>query len=112
VTENWQKTIGGHPIWITAVVDVIPDATARVRKFSVIMTIHMEDMYNFNPNEHDKATGIADAENGLFETTGLAREYLNVGEAQRTLSFTASLEAAPDKRVRQSNEVIAPHRAR
>jgi hypothetical protein len=112
VTENWQKAIGGHPIWITAIVDVSPDPGASVRRFSIFMTIHMEDMYNFNPGAHDKATGIADAENGLFEITGLAHEFLNVGEACWELSFSVPLRSVLDRRARPPDEVIAPRGTR
>src|SRR5262249_24355309 len=63
-TENWQKAIGAHFIWIDAKVTVKIDPAAKKREFEVKMNIHMEDMYNFNPGAKDIATGTPDAENG------------------------------------------------
>ncbi len=106
VTQNWQKAIGGHPIWITAAVEVDADPATKRRDFRVMMRIHAEDMYNFDPGKRDIATGILDDANGLFEITGLANEYLNTGEANRTISFSVSLDPAPDKRMRPGDESI------
>jgi hypothetical protein len=41
------------------------------------MTLHAEDRYNSNPDAADIATGPPDAENGRFEQTGLAHQYMN-----------------------------------
>jgi hypothetical protein len=41
------------------------------------LTIHVEDRYNFNPDEKDISTGIPDWENGQFEIAGLAKQYMN-----------------------------------
>jgi hypothetical protein len=94
-TENWQKAIGGHAIWISANVEMAIDPTAKTMTLTVALTIHAVDMYNFNPDNHDITTGIADAENGRFEVTGLAHEFLQTGEATRTFSFQAPLPPMP-----------------
>ncbi|MBK7533906.1 MAG: DUF4157 domain-containing protein [Myxococcales bacterium] len=105
-TENWQKAIGGHTIWIEANVTVVvraPEGTPAnscpvggyERVFHVEMTIHAEDMYNFNPEAHDIATGVPDSANGRFEITGLGHEFLSTGTYARTFDFTTTMEAAP-----------------
>jgi hypothetical protein len=117
-TENWQKAIGAHPIWIEATVTVtvtrirdagseplpggVPDAgtgssTAAgpptfSRHFHVEMTIHAEDMYNFNPGNVDIASGTPDAANGRFEITGLGHEYINRGTFSQPFDFDATME--------------------
>lgn len=85
-TENWQKTIGGHNIWVSADVSVSVNAAAEVI-YSAEMTIHMEDRYNFNSGQHDIKTGIPDSENGVFEITGLGKQYMNFGTVRRQLSW-------------------------
>jgi len=85
-TENWQKAIGAHIIWISAEVDVV--VQNNVSQYSMVMTLHAEDRYNFNPGAQDIATGIPDAENGIFEVTGLAKQYMNYGTLQRTVTWS------------------------
>jgi hypothetical protein len=102
-TENWQKAIGGHVIWIDAAVKVNIDKAATKRTFEIKMNLHMEDMYNFNPGAQDIATGTPDAENGRFEVTGLGKEFLSKAEISRTITFSVSLAPVPDKRVPPSN---------
>jgi Domain of unknown function (DUF4157) len=110
-TENWQKAIGAHQIWIEANVTVqivqlqsqppppagVPEGGSESiptyqRLFHLDMTIHMEDMYNFNPGMHDIATGAADAANGRFELTGLGHEYLNTGTYAQGFDFFTTME--------------------
>ncbi|MDR7036393.1 hypothetical protein J2X36_001131 [Methylobacterium sp. BE186] len=91
-TENWQKAIGAHNFWISA--DVIVSAHPAYPVYEMTMTIHVEDMYNFNPGAQDIATGIPDDANGLFEITGLAQQYLNVAEVQRHVAWRGSAVAA------------------
>lgn len=62
------------------------------RNFDVEMTIHAEDMYNFNPGDSDIATGTPDAANGRFEITGLGHEYLNRGTFTQSFSFEATMD--------------------
>lgn len=87
-TENWQKAIGAHVIWISAEVDTL--IQNGISQHSMIMTIHAEDRYNFNPGAKDIATGIPDSENGIFEITGLAKQYMNFGTLQRTISWSGT----------------------
>jgi hypothetical protein len=76
-TENWQKTVGEHYLWVHANVLVSADAKGKIW-YNADITLHMEDRYNFNPGQNDVATGIADAENRRFELTGLAKQYSNL----------------------------------
>ena len=118
-TENWQKAIGAHSIWIEAQVTVTvsqvrdpsqqrPAGAAQegeesssesapptfTRSFDVEMTIHAEDMYNFNPGDADIATGTPDSVNGRFEITGLGHEYLNQGTYTQSFDFEATMDPA------------------
>lgn len=93
-TENWQKTIGEHPLWIDAVVTV--RRRQGRRHFSVSLVVNVEDMYNFNPGAADQATGLADAHNGRFEVVGLGHEYLNTATVRRRIEFEVSDEPLPE----------------
>lgn len=100
-TENWQKAIGGHAIWISGTVEVDVDSVSeRPKQFRGVMDLHAEDRYNFNPGADDIATGIPDSANGRFEVTGLAHQYENHGTLRRVLHWSGlelgvSLVAAP-----------------
>jgi hypothetical protein len=88
-TENWQKAIGGHTIWTSATVTVNPPSTPGGRpEFSMRMTLHAEDRYNFNPGQSDIATGVPDATRGKLEMTGLAHQYMNYATLQRDVRWT------------------------
>lgn len=88
-TENWQKAIGGHTIWTSATVTVNPPSTPGGRpEFSMRMTLHAEDRYNFNPGQSDIATGVPDATRGKLEMTGLAHQYMNYSTLQRDVRWT------------------------
>lgn len=112
-TENWQKAIGGHSIWtemtVTVEMEALTPASTEtpgeaegeaepavdyVRRFEVNLTLHMEDMYNFNPGQEDIASGIPDDDNGRFEITGLGHEYLHVARLERGFSFETDLAQA------------------
>ena len=84
-TENWQKAIGGHVIWLSG------DAKVSERGgdtwMVVDMVLHAEDRYNFNPGAQDIATGIPDSDNGVFEITGLAKQYTQTAELQRQIEW-------------------------
>jgi hypothetical protein len=86
-TENWQKAIGAHNFWISAEVAVI---AAPLPRYVMHMTLHAEDRYNFNPEAQDIATGIPDSANGIFEVTGLARQYLNVSTLTRRVEWSGA----------------------
>jgi len=107
-TENWQKALGGHDIWISAEVNVLAGKSGL--EFTMTMTIHAEDMYNFNPGAHDIATGIPDAANGIFEVTGLATQYMNYGTLVRKITWNGTtpaghaVEGAPGGRLRQPSD--------
>ena len=84
-TENWQKTIGGHSVWTSA--DVEAMGTGKDKTYTMTITLHAEDRYNFNPGAADIATGIPDSDNGVFEVTGLAHQYTNYSEVKRTVTW-------------------------
>lgn len=97
-TENWQKAIGAHFIWIDGEATVNVNPAGKIRSFAIEMTLRMEDMYNFNPGAKDIATGTPDADNGRFEVTGLGREYLNTAVLMRSLSLNLPLGFTGDLR--------------
>jgi hypothetical protein len=105
-TENWQKAIGAHSLWmeldVTVTVKEVPGKgppdmcvpPTLERTFDVKITTHVEDMYNFNPGMSDIATGTPDSANGRFEITGLGHEYLNYSDLTHTIEFTTDMQAA------------------
>ncbi len=60
------------------------------------MTLHAEDRYNFNPGATDIATGIPDSANGVFELTGLAKQYMNYATLTRMLRWTGVTPESPE----------------
>ncbi|MFN6947247.1 MAG: DUF4157 domain-containing protein [Cytophagaceae bacterium] len=86
-TENWQKAIGGHNMWISAGVQCLRENNRY--SYSMIITLHIEDRYNFNPGQADIATGIPDSDNGLFEITGLGHQYMNFSTLTRNVAWTS-----------------------
>lgn len=99
-TENWQKAIGGFSIWANANLSATVDENDWTRTVQLSVAIEMEDMYNFNPGQNDIATGVPDAVFGRLQVVGLGHEFLQVGTAQRELSFTRAIarpECDPDK---------------
>lgn len=87
-TENWQKAIGAHSIWISGDVVVKPGAQSGTPHFTLTLVIHAEDRYNFNPGAADIATGIPDDENGVFEITRLAKQYMNYATLTRRVAWS------------------------
>ena len=84
-TENWQKAIGGHIIWLSGDVKVSDKNGETWLRLD--MVLHAEDRYNFNPGQHDIVTGIPDNENGIFEITGLAKQYTQTAELKRIIEW-------------------------
>ena len=84
-TENWQKAVGGHIIWLSGTVSV-KDTTGETW-FELVMTLHAEDRYNFNPGQHDIATKIPDSDNGIFEITGLGKQFDQTATLKRKLTW-------------------------
>ncbi len=102
-TENWQKAIGSHVVWLSGSVTV--GTTAGQPTFVGLMTLHAEDRYNFNPGNEDIATGIPDSANGVFEVTGLAKQYMNYATLLRMLRWTGVTAASPEViRIAESRE--------
>ena len=115
-TENWQKAIGGHSIWMEMDVTVevfelsreqppgvapdaspvcTPQGSTKItygRRFDIKLKLHAEDMYNFNPGAADIATGTPDEANGRFEITGLGHEFLSTATLERELKFEATMD--------------------
>ncbi|MGH7439404.1 MAG: hypothetical protein ACRENE_27260 [Polyangiaceae bacterium] len=110
-TENWQKTIGAHAIWLVGIVAVDTHTTSNRRMFSIEFTLHAEDRYNFNPGSADIASGALDAENGRFEVTGLGKEFDSYSTLTRTLTFSLSLAPTPDFRARPADFMVIDPRA-
>ncbi len=93
-TENWQKAIGAHYIWLSADVKVLAPSYqcsfGEAVSFEADVTLHAEDRYNFNPGAQDIATGIPDQDNGIFEMTGMAHQYTNYATLKRRISWNAA----------------------
>ncbi len=81
-TENWQKAIGEHKIWGSASVEASGDT------FTMRITVHAKDRYDFNKGMNDVKTGIDDAENGRWETLGWAKPFITRGTVTRTVTWT------------------------
>lgn len=92
-TANWQKTIGSHYVWISA--NISASSSKGKIYYDADLTIHMEDRYNFNPGQQDSKTGIADAENGMLELSGLGKQYTTYGTSKRHLKWEAGSEKPP-----------------
>ena len=86
-TENWQKAIGAHKMWISA--DVTVDSNGNV---VVAATVHELDRYNFNKGMEDIATGTSDNVNGRFETLGWAHSFDTYGSVQITSTLGDTVE--------------------
>jgi hypothetical protein len=81
-TENWQKALGEHKIWGSGDIKVKGD------QFSMRLTIHAKDRYDFNKGMSDIASGAADDENGRFATLGWARPFMVSGTLTRVVTWT------------------------
>jgi hypothetical protein len=80
-SENWQKTIGAHNIWGSAFIEVINGI------FTMTITIHEVDRYNFNKGMFDIASGEPDDENGRFAVLGWAKSFITKGELVVTVTW-------------------------
>jgi hypothetical protein len=92
-TENWQKALGSHVIWLSGSARF--STLAGRRTYVMSMTLHAEDRYNFNPGAQDINTGIPDAANGVFEVTGLAQQYMNYATLSRMLRWSGKTVDSP-----------------
>ncbi|WP_417506345.1 hypothetical protein [Marinomonas gallaica] len=92
-TENWQKAIGGHIIWLSGKV-AVKNNDGKIW-FNLDMTLNAEDRYNFNPGQKDIATNIPDNENGIFEITGLAQQYDQFSTLKRRISWQKGTLSKP-----------------
>lgn len=84
-TENWQKAIGAFPFWMSA--DVSVNQQANEIRYSMELTIHAEDRYNFNPGQQDIGSGVSDESNGRFEVTGLGMQFMQYGTHRQYVSW-------------------------
>lgn len=84
-TEDWQKAIGAFNFWVIADVSAIDKD--GVVSYTMKLTVYAEDKYNFNPGQQDIATGIPDSDNGNFELTGLAQEFMQHGAYTETIKW-------------------------
>lgn len=98
-TENWAKAIGAHTIWLSGQVNVI--TSNFTPHFYLIMTLHAEDMYNFNPGQKDIETGIPDSVNGRFTQVRLAHPYLNSSTLVRSVSWKGVLPEEANSMAKQ-----------
>jgi hypothetical protein len=105
-TENWQKTLGAHYLWVVANVRI--SAYQGKILYDAEIVIHIEDMYNFNPGQSDIATGLPDSANGVFEITGLAKQYVNYGSITRGLEWFLGEFSLSDDVLNQKNRGRRP----
>jgi hypothetical protein len=82
-SENWQKTLGAHDAWASA------NVTYENGVYTMTITIHVKDRYNFNKDSYDIGSGAPDSENGRFEALGWAKPFFTYGEATRTVTWRA-----------------------
>ena len=84
ITENWQKTIGGHVLW------AVGSATYDEAEcnFDLALTITAEDYYDFNPGQVDIVTGLPDNDNARFEVLGWAKGFPSSGTMSQTKSIS------------------------
>lgn len=83
-TENWQKAIGGHSVWLSAAVTVTP---GQPPSYKLNFTLHAEDRYNFDKGKSDIGSGTPDAENGRLVVVGLANEYMQYSNLSREVTW-------------------------
>lgn len=87
-TENWQKTIGAHTIWLSGDVTVNTNPIpGSLPEFKMCLVLHAEDQYNFNPDQNDIATGVPDSANGKFVVVGFAHGYHHTAKLVRNFSW-------------------------
>lgn len=87
-TENWQKTIGAHTIWLSGQIHVRKRSVVGSKPaFFMKLELHAEDQYNFNPGMKDMVTGIPDDANGKFVVVGFAKGYRHTATLTRTFSW-------------------------
>ncbi len=93
-TENWQKTIGAHSIWLSGSVTVKTNSNSKTKsskknlpEFKMNFTLNAEDQYNFNPKQKDIATGLPDDANGRFVIVEFAHGYLHKAKLSRKFSW-------------------------
>ena len=90
-TEDWQKTIGAHWLWGSADVENCLD------KFTMTITLHEKDRYNFNRGAADIATGLPDNANGRFTVLGWAKSFITNGKVVKKVTWQKGQEASTTK---------------
>ena len=90
-TEDWQKTIGAHWAWGSATVD------ASCPKYTMIITLHEKDRYNFNRGASDIATGLPDNANGRFAVLGWAKSFITNGKVVKKVTWEKGKESSTTK---------------
>lgn len=84
-TENWQRAIGGHIIWLSGHVEV--NSNAESTWLTLELTLHAESQYNFKPDHNAMTTGSPSNDNGIFEITGLGKQYRQTSTLQRIVKW-------------------------
>jgi hypothetical protein len=82
---------------VSADIEVAYDKKLNADIYTANFVFHAEDMYNFNPGAKDIATGKPDSDNGVFEVTGLAKQYLNVAEVAFVHTWSEKKASDPFK---------------
>lgn len=116
-TENWQKAIGAHQVWISGDVTVEPGGGgAGIDLFTMDMVLHAEDRYNFNPGQADISTGLADSLNCRLELSGIGQQYMHRAELRRRVQWQSGDEgnagSAPNPSIFDRDEAPRTRRSR
>ena len=89
-TEDWQKAIGGHLGFLEATVSTSRIESTGELQYTMKLTAYLEDKYNFDPGKVDIGSGTPDSENGIFEITGLATQFMQYGKYTTERTWTES----------------------
>lgn len=90
-SENWQKAIGAHNVWLSAVVE------KNKNKYIMYADIHFRDKYNFNRGSKDIGSGAKDEVNGRFEEIGWARSFETYGYVHIEVTWKKNIKRSKMK---------------
>ena len=84
---NWRRTIGAHQIWVSAEVIAASASDGSRIQYVADLTLHIEDMYNFNPGSSDGRMNVNDSVGGRLEMSGLATQFMTYATIYRHIKW-------------------------
>lgn len=81
--NNWYLAIGEYRVWYSCTV------TKSGNNFTMNMTYHLRDFYDWDPNNHTAIGSISQAEMYTLHCAGMAKHYKVVGSAEVTITWQA-----------------------